>query len=145
MRCGAQVPGQPEQGDCLGGAPVWRPDADAPAAVHRDQRAQERCICLGPREAFEAAAQTAPTRKTLLGGLLNAGPAPVATPRSTAARQSSAALAAGVVARMAALNPVRYDLDTTTPIEQAEISTAGGPRIAIGKPGRGKVAAALGI
>ena len=33
-------------------------------------RAQERCILLGPRAAFESAAQTAPTRKTLLRDIL---------------------------------------------------------------------------
>ena len=43
-------------------------------------RAQERCYCLGPGAAFLTAAQTAPKRATLLRGLLEAGPQPVAAP-----------------------------------------------------------------
>ena len=108
-------------------------------------RAQERCICLGPREAFEAAAGNAPTRRTLLRGLLDAGPMPTTAPKPVAPRTRSAEVAAAVVARMAAIEPVRFDLDEPTPIEQTETGTASGPRIVIGKPGRSKVAAALGL
>ena len=120
-------------------------------------RAQERCYCLGPGAAFLTAAQTAPKRATLLRGLLEAGPQPVRTKEvmpvrddghihptlinggQGGQRKSSAQLAAEVAARMAALNPVRHDLD------EPDSSTATGPRIVIGQPGRGKVAAALGI
>ena len=106
-------------------------------------RAQERCICLGPREAFEAAATNAPTRKTLLRGLLDAGPVPAAAPRPAAPQRTrSAEVAAAVVARMAAIEPA-FELDTTTPIKQT--GTATGPRIVIGQPGRSRVAAALGL
>ena len=106
-------------------------------------RAQERCICLGPREAFEAAAGNAPARKTLLRGLLDAGPVPAAAPRPAAPQRTrSAEVAAAVVARMAAIEPA-FELDTTTPIKQT--GTATGPRIVIGKPGRSRVAAALGL
>ena len=106
-------------------------------------RAQERCICLGPREAFEAAATNAPTRKTLLRGLLDAGPVPAAAPQPAAPQRTrSADVAAAVVARMAAIEPA-FELDTTTPIEQT--GTATGPRIVIGQPGRSRVAAALGL
>ena len=95
---------------------------------------------MGPGAAFLTAAQTAPKRATLLRGLLEAGPQPVAAPApKPVPRKSSAQLAAEVAARMAALNPVRHDLG------EPDSSTATGPRIAIGKPGRGKVAAALGI
>ena len=105
-------------------------------------RAQERCICLGPRQAFEAAAGNAPTRRTLLRGLLDAGPMPTTAPKPVAPRTRSAEVAAAVVARMAALNPA-FELDAPTPIEQTGM--ASGPRIAIGQPGLGRVAAALGL
>ena len=70
---------------------------------------------------------------------------PTTAPKPVAPRTRSAEVAAAVVARMAAIEPVRFDLDEPTPIEQAETGTASGPRIVIGKPGRSKVASALGL
>ena len=104
-------------------------------------RAQERCYCLGPGAAFLTAAQTAPKRATLLRGLLEAGPQPVAAPAPKPVLRKSSAQFAEVAARMAALNPVRRDHE---PIEQQKARPRGRASM-IGKPGRGKVAAALGI
>ena len=70
---------------------------------------------------------------------------PTTAPKPVAPRTRSAEVAAAVVARMAALNPAfELDVPRHQSSRQRQARPAG-PRIAIGQPGRGRVAAALGL
>ena len=128
-------------------------------------RAQERCILLGPREAFEAAVGEVTKRHTLLRGILDGKPIVETFPRPAlpplpAKPQRSPDVTAlletlKVVQRGGGSGlPPDWDIEGNeplpthvaampAPIEQAETGTASGPRIVIGQPGRGRRSASV--